>query len=497
MGPVGVVVGIVAAAGVWASSCARREATAPESAIMRVGVGVPTESSRGSGLDYLTSAMTTDSWMAQDGAGRLAERLARQWTWNEDATVLQLKMRKDVRFHDGTLLTPEVAAAAMRETLASGAYASFATVTSVEPSGDDTIVLHLSEPNSFLLTDLSLGSVTLTKNKQVLGTGAFEKVNGDAKHAELRAFPNYYRGRPPLDRVEVTTYPTQRNSWAALMRGDIDMLYDVSREAVDFVEAETTVKTYSFLRPYYNLLGFNLRHPVLKNVEVRRALNEAIDKNALVRDVLRGRGQTADGPLIPGNWAYSPPAHPFVFDPQAAGARLDAAGLKIKPVGGGRMPSRFSFDCLIFGNDARFERMAVLVQRQLADIGVDMRLVPLPQKELAIRISAGKFDAFLFEMNGRSLTWVYLFWYSRNNVPFNDSGYRSADAVLDRIRLAHSEDEIRSQVAAFEQIIHDDPPAVFLTWGETSRAVSRKFDVAGEPGRDIVPNAWNWRLAAR
>jgi len=487
---------VVAAAGVCASGCARRETTSSQPAILRIGVGVPTQGTRGSGLDYLTSAMTADSWLAQGAEGRLLERLVREWSWSDDGTVLHLKLRKGVQLHDGTLFTPEVAAAAMKETLASGEYASFATVRSVEPSGDDALVLRLSEPNSFLLIDLSLSSVTLTKDKRSLGTGAFEMVSRDPEHAEFRAFSRYYRGRPALDQVLVTTYPTQRNSWAALMRGEIDMLYDVSRDAVDFVEAETTVKTYSFLRPYYNLLAFNVRHPVLKNVEVRRALNEAIDKTALVRDGLRSRGRPADGPLIPGHWAYSPPTHPFVFNPEAAAARLEANGFKTRPVSGGRMPSRFSFDCLIFADDPRFERMGVLVQKQLADVGVDMRLVPLALKELGIRIAKGQYDAFLFEMNGRSLSWAYTFWYSRNNVPLNNSGYQAADAVLERIRLARSEDDIRARVAEFLQVIHDDPPAAFLTWGETSRAVSRRFDVAAEAGRDIVPNAWNWRLAS-
>ena len=495
-GRVEVVVFVVAAAGACVSGCERREPVSSQPPILRIGAGVPAQGTRGSGLDYLTSAMTADSWLAQGADGRLTERLVREWTWSDDNTVLHLKLRKDVQLHDGTRFTPDVAAVAMRETLASGEYASFATVRSVEPTGDDSLILRLSEPNSFLLIDLSLSSVTLTRNKQTLGTGAFEMVNRDAGHAQFRAFSKYYRGRPALDEVSVTTYPTQRNAWAALMRGEIDMLYDVSRDAVDFVEAETTVKTYSFLRPYYNLLGFNVRHPVLKSAEVRRALNEAIDKDALVRDGLRGRGRPADGPLIPGHWAYSPPAHPFVFNPQGAAARLEAIGLKTHPVGAGRMPSRFSFDCLILADDVRFERMGVLVQKQLADIGVDMRLVPLPLKELAVRIRRGQFEAFLFEMNGRSLSWAYAFWYSGNNAPFNDSGYTATDAVLERIRLARSEDDIRARVAEFLQIIHDDPPAVFLTWGETSRAVTRKFDVAGEPGRDIVPNAWNWRLAS-
>jgi peptide/nickel transport system substrate-binding protein len=487
---------LVAAAGLCAAGCAQRETSFSGPAILRVGVGVPTKSSPRSGLSFLASAMTTDTWLTTRADGRLSERLARAWSWDPDGKTLHLKLRKDVRLHDGTLLTPQMAADAMRTTVASKDYASFATVRSIQPAGDDALTLQLSEPNSFLLPDLSLVSVTVPKGTQKEGTGPFEVVRRDDQHLELRAFTQYFRGRPALDQVIVTSYPTQRNAWAELMRGSIDMLYEISPEAFDFVKAETTVRTYSFLRPYYIALVFNVRHPVLKDAEVRRALSEALDKDTLVRDGLRGRGRPADGPLTPEHWAYSPSIHPFVFDPASALTRLEGAGLKTRPVPGGRMPSRFAFNCLVFADDTRFERMAVLVQKQLADVGVDMKLVPLSQAELVPRVARGDFDAFLFEMAGSTLSFADFFWHSRDDSLFN-SGYRATDAVLDRIRLARSEEEIRSGVAEFFQILHDNPPAVFLAWQETSRAVSRKFEVAGDPGRDIVPNAWHWRLVSR
>jgi peptide/nickel transport system substrate-binding protein len=486
---------IVVTAGV--SACTRPESTSSTPATMRVGLGEPKTPGAGSGMNYLVDAMTAEPWVVLNTDGRPSERLAREWSWDAGGTVLRLKLRKDVVFHDGTPLTAQIAADAMREMLElpdSPTTSSFKTVRSVDVDGDDTVILRLSEPNSFLLQDLSYVSVTLKKGKRLLATGPFVPGAVDDQHAELRAFPRYYRGRPALDEIDLKLYPTQRNAWAALMRRDVDMLYAVSREALDFVEAETTVKTYSFLRPYYNVLVFNVRHPALKHADVRRALNEAVDKQALVADALRGRGRPADGPLIQEYWAYSPPAHPFVFNPEAAAAKLEAAGFTVHPVPGGRMPSRFSFKCLVFADDPRFERTAVLVQKQLANVGVDMTLVPLPQKDLVGRLRKGDFDAFLFEMAGRSLNWAYGFWHSSDNGYF-DSGYQSTDAVLDRIRLARSEEEIRSGVADFFQILHDDPPAVFLTFGETTRAVSRNFDVAGETGRDIVPAARNWRVS--
>jgi peptide/nickel transport system substrate-binding protein len=368
---------------------------------------------------------------------------------------------------------------------------SFLSVRSVI-ARDDGIDIRLAEPNSFFLPDLAQTAVRLPGKPQIT-TGPFKVTSSDSQHVALQAFDQYYRGHPTVAAIDINNYPTQRNAWAALMRGEVDALYEVSRDTADFVEAGSTIKTYTFARPYYNSLVFNERHPVLRRADVRRAINEALDRTTLIRDGLNGRGKPADGPLVPEHWAYSPPPEPFAFNPAAARLRLDNAGLRIRPGSGGRMPSRLAFSCLVFADDPRFERLAVLVAKQLADVGVDMHLEPLTLEAYVKRLAAGDFDAFLFEMNGRSLGWVYAFWHS--NQGLIDSGYRSADAVLDRIRGAATDDENRRGVADLQRIHHEDPPAAFLSWQKTMRAVSTKFDVAFEADRDIFTNLWKWRPA--
>jgi len=440
------------------------------------------------------ASLLSDPWLTNKPDGRQSDRVAKGWTWDETGTKLRLKLRSDVYFHDGTLLTPQVGTAALRatkENYRTEAF-SFGNITSIEPIEPDTIEITVQAPNSFILADLS--AVLVVKPGQpTVGTGPFKLVEQTEQQTELVAFPNYYRGHPAIARVSVANYPTQRNAWAALMRGDIDMLHEVRREAAEFVERETTVKTYKFPRPYYIPLVFNVRHPILKRVDVRLAINEAMDREALVRDGMSGRGRPADGPIAPEHWAYSRPVSTFTYDPDAARARLDDAGLRVRTPDAATQ-IRFSFKCLVFANDARFERLALLVQKQLADVGIDMQIEPVSQRELVPRLASGNFDAFLFEMAGRSLSWVYEFWRSHEGT-MNNSGYRAADAVLDRIQTARTDDEIRAGVAELERVLHDDPPAAFLTWQETSRAVSAKIEVSPEPNRDVLSNIWMWRAA--
>jgi len=460
---------------------------------MRIGIGSPPMGAAEMGAGAIINLLKGDPWLTNKSDGRPGERIVTSWLWDDTGTVLRLKLRPNVFFHDDTPLTPDIAAKSLRT--AAATYSSFRSVASVEPEGTDTIVLKLKERNSFILPDLTAILVVKPDNRNI-GTGPYrlvsrEKENNDAK---LTAFARYYRGRPALGAIDVTNYPTQRKAWAGLMRGDIDMLYEVSREAVEFVEAESTVNTYSFPRPYYIPLTFNVRHPVLADARVRRAINEAVDRASLVREGLRGRGSPSDGPVFPQNWAYTPPQTPFTYNPANARRLLDEAGYPARPNPETAVPIRFQFKCLVFAGDQRFDRIALLVQKQLADVSIHLQLVPVDLDALGKLVAAGNFDSFLMEMSGRSLSRVYEFWRSQAG-PIN-SGYMAADGVLDRIRAGGTDDEIRAATVELGRVMHAEPPAAFLVWQETSRAVLSTFDVVPEPKRDILTNLWMWRPAS-
>ncbi len=145
----------------------------------------------------------------------------------------------------------------------------------------------------------------------------------------LERFDGYYQGKPSVERVELRGYPTHRAAWTGMMRREVNFLHEVSRDAIDFVEAGGDIRAYPLLRPYYTALVFGMRHPVLKRREVRVAINEAIDRNELVRNAMRGHGRIAEGPFWPYHWAYPEGRFPVAFNPEAAKLRLDASGLKV------------------------------------------------------------------------------------------------------------------------------------------------------------------------
>ena len=425
----------------------------------------------------------------------MLERLAENWELLKDGPGLRLRLRPNVQFHDGTPLTAGLAAQIVRDFVKRGGGLSYGGITRVDAEGD-AIVIRTREPEGFLLTDLAESQLS-PANRPHIGTGPYAVVR-TAPAIELRVFDRYYRGRPPIETVRFRSYQTQRSAWAAMMRGEIDAVHEVSRDAVEFIEAESTVKTYSFLRPYYTALGFNIGHPILRNVAVRRALSLAIDRPALIDQALRGRGQPAQGPIWPHHWAYTSAPRAYSYNPEAAKLLLDSAGYRLGHENTpGRMPSRFSFSCLLWAQDPRFERLALVVQKQLYDVGVAMEIVPVSDlKEWGTRLGTGRYEAFLSDQtSGRSLGWLHRFWHSPapGGAVYLNSGYRSADAVLDRLRRAVSDEDTRAAVDDLQNVFYEDPPAVFLAWSQVSRAIRSDFTVPTESSPDIMGSLWQWR----
>jgi ABC-type transport system substrate-binding protein len=215
---------------------------------------------------------------------------------------------------------------------------------------------------------------------------------------------------------------------------------------------------------------------------------------------MRKRAVALESPVWPFHWAYSSIQPSIAFNPEAARLKFDAIGLvdnrRRTP---GRMPSRFHFTCLIVAEDQSLERIALLLQKQLADVGVDMELVPLPLQELSARLATGQFEAALTNLIGsRSLNWLYKFWHSPEpgGQIFLNTGYSSADQELDRLRSSVSDDDVRAAIGDLQRVFFEDPPAVFLAWTETTRALSRSFSVPDQWARDILGTIGHWRPAS-
>jgi peptide/nickel transport system substrate-binding protein len=358
------------------------------------------------------------------------------------------------------------------------------------------LLFRLSRHDAFLVQG-SADTLIIEPQKPDVGTGPF-KLLSRTPSIVAEKNPNYYRGVPGIDRVEVITYDTLRAAWVALMRGQVDMVQEVNRDSAEFLEGASHVEMSSVIRPFYIPLVFNVRHPVLKHVEVRRALAEAINREEIVEQAMGGHGRVADDPVWPFHWAYYAAVRKHTYNPNSARVRLDAAGFSMRPAARGRMASRFAIRC-VFWNDPQWERIALLLQRQLADVGVDLILEEADERKLTGLAETGDFDTYLYQMtSGKSFDATYQFWHSPVPgvfVPLQNSGYTGANSILDGLRIVRPESEIRTAVADLRDRFYQDVPAAFLAWPETTRAIDVRFDLGDRTDPDLFANLWKWHPA--
>ena len=198
-----------------------------------------------------------------------------------------------------------------------------------------------------------------------------------------------------------------------------------------------------------------------------------------MRDAFRGHAKPAEGPVWPRHWAYS--------------AELPRFGFRPKPV---LAHGRLSWKGLCVARS--HERLAIMIQRQLREVGVDLELEAVSTaEEVTERLTKGDFDAFLADYReGPNLARPYLLWHTES--PNNYGRYSNArvDAALDGIRHATGDDSYRAGVAAFQRAMIDDPPAIFVVWRERARAVSTRFAVPAEPDTDVLRSIHRWRPVA-
>lgn len=459
-----------------ASAC--RSSPPPSSeaqdSILRVGFGLTSGTDPQSGILQSINTMTTEALVTFSRDGRPQPWVAERWATMADGHV-HVWLRPNVFFHDGTPVDATTVSEMLRTGLPLSMGPAFADVADIRVVSARELEFVLRKPSNFLLDALALPvEKTDAATGQAVATGPFRPLVQTPERIELGVNERYYGERPEIDRVVITPYVSVRAAWADLLRGQVDMLYEVGVDALGLLEPSTATRIYTFPRRYAYVLMLNTRRPALASKTVRRGLNAAIDRQALVDDVLDGHAAPVLSPVWPSHWALTPQLPEFKYEPRSIG------------------PTRIRLSCVFA--DASLERMALTVKRALEAVGVDLELERLPLDVTMKKVRNGDFDAFLADaQSGPTLLQPYQFWHSKG--PRNWGHYKNAavDAAFDAIEHAPDDAAYKAGVAAFQTAIVDDPPAIFLAWSERSRAVSTRFKVREEPGRDILSTLRLWK----
>lgn len=343
----------------------------------------------------------------EKGTTNLVPGLAESWEVSDDGLEYTFHLRPGVQFHTTEWFAPT------RELNADDVIFSFerqrdpenpwnqyapgisyeyfnsmdmgSLIESIEKVDDLTVKFTLTRPEAPFLANLGMDFASIMSkeyadqleaegrmadlNQEPVGTGPFQLVNYQ-KDAVIRyaANPDYWKGQQPIDDLvfAITTDPAVRLQ--KLQAGECHVMPYPAPADIEAIRADESLTLME--QPGLNVayLAYNTTIPPFDNPDVRRALNMAIDKEAIVDAVFQGTGVVAKNPIPPTMWGYNEETEDDPYDPEAARQMLEDAGVTDLSMKVWAMPVQRPYM-----PNAR--RTAELIQEDLAEIGVDVEIV--------------------------------------------------------------------------------------------------------------------------
>ena len=338
-----------------------------------------------------------DGLVQFDQSLNITPNLATSWTVSRDKLTYTFTLRKDARFHNDRLVRADDFVYSFTRILdpgeQAGAVSFFKKIkgASLYRNGKNkrveglraldahTLEITLSEPFAPFLSVLAMKDSKVVPREEVeklgkefgrhpVGTGPFRLQSWEGNRIVLSANNNYHEGRPYLDRIEFTVYEGSQNE-----RIFQDFQEGLLEEALVFGGIREQIAKspqYQFVRkPTLSLLfyGMNCRTKPLNNPLVRQALNYAINKARIVREVYRDQFVVADTLLPPGMPGYFPENAFFTHDAQKTKELLEKAGY-----GSGRpLPA---LTLLSASRSQAAQKEFELLTSDLAEVGISLQV---------------------------------------------------------------------------------------------------------------------------
>jgi peptide/nickel transport system substrate-binding protein len=389
------------------------------------------------------SNLIYNSLLRADESGQLEPELAESWRLVNDQTYL-FELRHGVKFQNGKPLT----AADVKYTFESiqdpknrsPKRSLLKPLQAVDQLGPYQLRFRLSKPEAPFLEQLTTGIVPAPSNVTGLpaawppvGSGPFilESVDSGEK-ITLKTNPSYWEGKPRVAGLIFKIVPDAMVRVLEFKKGTIDFVQnDIEPEMLPWLKKNTDAEVEVRQGTTFQYIGINLTHPILKHRKVRQALALAIDRESIVRHLLKDLATPASGLLSPLNWAYEPSVERWPYDPERAKRLLDEAGFR-DPDGEGPLP-RFRLSFKTTNIDLRL-RIAEALKEQLKRVGIELEIRTFEWGTFYSDIKKGNFQLY-------SLAWVgvmdpdiyYQVFHSASIPPDGDNRGRYSNARLDRL----------------------------------------------------------------
>jgi peptide/nickel transport system substrate-binding protein len=461
--------------------------------------------------------------------------LAESWGVSADGTIYNVTLRGNANWHDGTPVTSDDVLYTLD--LLRTQYSAYSP--DVRTLWDGVQITRLNEKNiKFVLTEpfvpfldyLTFGILP----KHLLGTISPEQMgssefnlapvgsgpykfdhlmveSGKISGVVLTVSKDYFGQVPFVEQIVFRYYPSAQAAFSAYQAGEVLGISQITSDVLSSALSETNLSFYSSRLPRITLILLNLgdnQLPFFQDKQIRTALMLDLNRQWMVDNLLQGQGIIADSPILPGTWAYYDGVEHVGFDPDAAVAKLKAAGYVLPANGSVRAKDDvFLSFTMAYPDDDLHSQLAQVIQQDWAAIGVEVKLKAVSYDSLLNDyLTPRTYQAVLVDLDlTRSYDPdPYPFWHQAEitgGQNYSQWDNRPASEYIEQARVL-ADSAIRTRLYRnFQVVFSRELPALLMYYPVYTYAVDQRMQgVQGAPffeSADRFNGIANWYLITR
>lgn len=415
-----------------------------------------------------------------DNTGEVEPCLATEWEQIDD-TTWHFTLREGVKFHDGTDMKSDDVVFSFERLMASSGPSTYVNyIKSIEADGDYGVIIHLNEPYGQTVQALIFPCAVIVSKDAVekegenyaqnpVGTGAYMFVNRvAAESVTLKAFSDYWGDAAKTENLIFKVIPEASQRTVMLETGEVDIACDVSpNDGARIEDAADLSLVHKIGNKYYAIYWDTENASPIGDKKVRQALNYAIDKKAIVDNVMCGYGQVGSLLLTPNVVGYNEKLDKGnLYDPDKAKALLAEAGYA----------NGIEFTAYVRSGQV-YEEIATIIQDEFKAVGVTMKITVMESNAINEMKANGKdvpLDLGFYNnicgdqdfIMAKLLPGTYAVTY--NNPYIKELLSKARSAKDDADRMAYYDE--------FHGIMEEDNPQVCLFYEDILVGTSKKVE---------------------